>query len=396
MNVSYSRKQELLLIGFALFFWFATAIGAYQTVWLQEEGFSSAQLGIINAVASGIGILVITLTGFVSDRIGSLVKTLILCLILGFGAFALIPLLPARQMTFPLFVLLLSAMTLFRNPMTSLAENLLVRNCNEIPLNYGRIRSGASLAYCVGGLAATALIARMGTGSTFWVSGLLGIPAILFACFIRDPDGVRKEKNADLRQDAGVLLRSRMYLVLVAATFCYQVGHTCRFNFLPYYMRGIGLDPGRYGVLFAYSAVLEIPSLLVLKAARKRFSLHQLLVFSIVLQLLEVALLGSVCSTLPGLILITTLYGLGNGLHVAVVLNYVYTLSPVSLRASSQALYQAAGSIAAILGNLIGGVAFDLIGAKPFYLTIALLYILSTGLLLINRPEKQSKTADLP
>lgn len=396
MKDSYSRRQELLLLGFAVFFWFSTAVGGYQTVWLQEEGITSAQLGVINAVSSGIGILVITLTGFVSDRVGSLVKTMLLCLVLGFGSYALIPLLPSEQLAFPVFVLLLSALTIFRSPMMSLAENLLVRNCNELTLNYGRIRSVASLTYCLGGLAATALIGWLGTGSTFWVSGLLGIPAIALTAFIRDPDGIKEREESNMRQDAGKLLHTRAYLILIASVFFYQIGHTCRFNYLPYYMRGVGLDSGNYGILFSYSAILEIPSLLILSSARKRFSLHQLLIFSLVLQLAEVVLLGTCCSSMVGLILISTLYGLGNGLHVAVVLNYVYTLAPVSLRASAQAFYQAVASVANIFGNLVGGIAFGLLGAKPFYLSLGVLYILSVILLTCNSPRNSSLTAEQP
>lgn len=394
--MTYSRRQELLLIGFAVFFWFATAISAYLTVWLQEEGFSSSQLGVINAVASGVGILVITLTGVISDRIGSLVKTLILCLIIGFGAYSLIPFLPCHAMAFTVFVLVLSAMSLFRNPMTSLAENLLVRNCNELSLNYGRIRSSASLAYCLGGLAATGVIAWIGTGGTFWLGGLLGIPAIVFAFFIRDPDGIQDHAEANFRRDTAALVQSRPYLILIFSVFVYQMGHVCRLNFLPYYMQGIGVDPGKYGVLLAYSAILEIPSLMVLSLARKRFDYRQLLIIAVALQLAEVALMGTVCSSLPVLLLITTLYGLGNGLYLAAVLNYVYVLAPTSLRASAQAFYQAFASIACIIGNLIGGVAFERMGAKPFYLSLGILYILSAALLVCNKSQKRPLTAETP
>lgn len=394
--MTYSRRQEPLLIGFAVFFWFATAISAYLTVWLQEEGFSSSQLGVINAVASGVGILVITLTGVISDRIGSLVKTLILCLIIGFGAYSLIPFLPCHAMAFTVFVLVLSAMSLFRNPMTSLAENLLVRNCNELSLNYGRIRSSASLAYCLGGLAATGVIAWIGTGGTFWLGGLLGIPAIVFAFFIRDPDGIQDHAEANFRRDTAALVQSRPYLILIFSVFVYQMGHVCRLNFLPYYMQGIGVDPGKYGVLLAYSAILEIPSLMVLSLARKRFDYRQLLIIAVALQLAEVALMGTVCSSLPVLLLITTLYGLGNGLYLAAVLNYVYVLAPTSLRASAQAFYQAFASIACIIGNLIGGVAFERMGAKPFYLSLGILYILSAALLVCNKSQKRPLTAETP
>ena len=49
-------------------------------------------------------------------------------------------------------------------------------------------------------------------------------------------------------------------------------------------------------------------------------------------------------------------------------------------------------SVAGILGNLAGGAVFDAIGAKTFYLTVSLLFVLSAGVFLLSfrkKPEKE-------
>ena len=106
---------------------------------------------------------------------------------------------------------------------------------------------------------------------------------------------------------------------------------------------------------------------------------------SALLMALECLSLGFFANSLPTIILCSTFFGLGNGLCIGSSLNYVYELAPVHLKASAQAFFSAVSSVAGILGNLGGGVVFDAIGAKPFYLVVALLYLLSVALFLFTQ-----------
>ena len=79
------------------------------------------------------------------------------------------------------------------------------------------------------------------------------------------------------------------------------------------------------------------------------------------------------------MLLCCTFYGLGNGLLIGSSLNYVYELAPAHLKASAQAFFSAVSSVAGILGNLVGGVVYDAVGAKGFYLLVAGVFLLSFG-----------------
>ena len=78
------------------------------------------------------------------------------------------------------------------------------------------------------------------------------------------------------------------------------------------------------------------------------------------------------------------LFGLGNGLFLGSSLNYVYELAPSHLKASAQAFFTSMSSVAGILGNLVGGAVFDAIGAKTFYITVSVLFVLSAGVFLMS------------
>lgn len=80
-----NTKQALNLGSLSGFFWFAWAFGCYQTVYLQSIGFSASQLGLLNSIASGVGIASVAFWGMVSDRMGSLRKVLVIILAAGAG-----------------------------------------------------------------------------------------------------------------------------------------------------------------------------------------------------------------------------------------------------------------------------------------------------------------------
>lgn len=65
------RRQTFLLTGIVVFIFVSSAIGAFLTVYLKEEGFSTSQLGVINAASSIAAMLAISFWGIISDWFGS-------------------------------------------------------------------------------------------------------------------------------------------------------------------------------------------------------------------------------------------------------------------------------------------------------------------------------------
>lgn len=113
-----SGRQALVLTGINSVFWFAWAFGSYQTIYLQQAGFTASQLGVLNALTSIFSIASVAFWGMVSDRMGSLRKVLILVLLGGSLLFALIPLIPTGLPISPgLFFCLVPVVYFFRGSM---------------------------------------------------------------------------------------------------------------------------------------------------------------------------------------------------------------------------------------------------------------------------------------
>ncbi len=386
-------RQAVNLVGLNGIFWFAWAFGCYQTVYLQSIGFTASRIGLLNAVSSGVAIGSVSFWGMVSDRIGSLRKVLITILICGCSLYALTPLLPTDLPFSPvLFTMFLPAVNFFRGSQSTFAENILVRNCNELRLNFGVLRSAGSFLFTVGSLIISSLLSAIGVPTTFWLSGILMIPVIIFTVFAREPNSKPKARKGEKQNlDLGELFRNRAYVMLLIFAFFFYIANSCEGNFIPYYMKSTGVPSERYGILLAYRALLEIPFLLLMIKLRRRFPLRVLVAAAAILMAVECVGYGLFANSLSLMLLFSTFFGLGNGLFIGSSLNYVYELAPDHLKASAQAFYAATSSVAGILGNLLGGVVFDAIGAKPFYLAAAGMYLLSVTVFVLSFAGKKAR-----
>lgn len=392
-RLGYPGQQALICTGINGIFWVAWAFGSYQTIYLQQVGFSASQLGMLNSVTSIFSIASVSFWGMVSDKIGSLRKVLIAVLAGGCGLFALIPLIPAGlPYSTALFFCLVPLVYFFRGSMCTYAENILVRNSNELRLNYGLLRSVGSFLFMVASFAASFLLPVVGVSSTFWMAALLTVPVIVLTLFAREPNARPPRQGEKQKLNLGKLFQNKAYVSFLVFGFLLYTGTNCEGTFLPYFMADIQVPSQRYGIFLGTRALLEIPFLLLMVRLRRQFPLRVLVMGPPILMGLECLLLAFWAHSFPTMLLSCCFFGLGNGLLIGSSLNYVYELAPAHLKASAQAFFSAVTCVAGILGNLGGGVVFDAVGAKPFYLLVACVFLLSLAVFLLTQrrqPQRQ-------
>lgn len=388
-------RHAVILVGVSGVFWFAWAFGCYQTVYLQSVGFTASNLGVLNAVSSAVTIASVSFWGMVSDRIGSIRRVLIIVLAAGSALYALVPFVPAGLPFSPLLLTcFIPAVNFFRGSVATFNENLLVRNCNELRLNFGVLRGLGSLLFTVGSVIIACVLPAVGVANTFWVSGLLMIPAIVCVVLAREPNSKpSRGKGGKGGMDLGQLFKNRAYVSFLVFALVFYIAASCEGNFIPYFMQAAGVSSQQYGIILAYRALLEIPFLLMMVRLRQRIPLRVLVLCAPVLMSLECLGFGLFAGSLPGMLFCCTFFGLGNGLFIGSSLNYLYELAPDNLKASAQAFYASISSVAGILGNLVGGMVFDAIGAKPFYLAVAGAYLLSSLIFLLSFKGKNAAPA---
>ena len=196
-----------------------------------------------------------------------------------------------------------------------------------------------------------------------------------------------KELGQKLFLDSGTLtplLKNKAYLIFLGFTLLFYVAASCEANFIPYFMEQSGVSPDTYGVVLAFRAFLEIPFLLLMVRLRRKFPLRVLVAAATGLMALECLGFGLFVQNLPTMLVFCTFFGLGNGLFIGSSLNYVYELAPDNLKATAQAFYASISSVAGILGNILGGLSFDALGAKTFYLCVMGVYLLAVGVFVLS------------
>lgn len=394
------RIQAIKITALGGAFWFAWAFSCYQGVYLQKNGFSPSQMGMLNAISAAVAIASVAFWGMMSDRIGSIKKVVFTVLIFGMGLFALVPLIPTgKSYTHVLFLTLLPALNFFRASMAPMHDNLEVRSCNEMRLNFGMVRAFGSLCFTIGSLIISALLVNtLDVSSTFWISFLLMIPAIVLTLFIKDPSSPKKIESKDNTKkreklDVSPLLKNKKYIAFLIFGFIFYIGTNSGGSFIPYYMESIGVNSDRYGLFLAYRALMEIPFLLLMNKLRRHFKLEHLLMVGTVLMGLESFFFSIFARSLFGLLASTTFFGLGNGLFIGSSLNYVYELAPDNLKATAQSFYTAVASVAGIVGNLLGGVVFAAVGATNFYMIVFLVYMTSATVFFLSNKSKKKEVA---
>ena len=387
LNISEESKQSFHMASLSGMYWFVAAIGCYVTVYLQSIGFTATKMGLLNAVCSVVGIAAMSFWGVFSDSKDSVRLTEVLLLI---GCMIFYSMTPFVKHVFGYalwpYLILCPIYVIFRTPVATFHENLIVRNCNELKLNYGRIRCIGSILFAV---CSTFLAVKISPEKTFWIYGLGLIPVIILTAFSRDPKGAVMKKSRH-KVSLGELFKNRTYVLFLIFAFLFYIGVNFEGAFIPFYMKEVGIDTGNYGYLLAFRAVFEVPFLLLMTKLRHRFSLHTLIFISPILMMVECIGFGLIVKSWPTMLLFASFFGLGNGMFIGTSLNYVYEIAPDNAKASAQAFFASTSQIAAILGNLIGGYILDAVGGRSFYLIAAGLYLVSIIMFLFSSRAKKA------
>lgn len=379
-------REAAKLAGVQMTFWIAWVMTSYQTIFLKEEGFSAAAVGLVNALMSAVAIAAMTFWGMVSDKIHSVRKVNMILLIVGFALYAVIPVLGGLPEAFLILVLFIPFSNFFKGSTTIFLDNLTVRSCNTKGMHYGVIRSSGSIAYAIMSLIVAANIGWLGAENTFWVGALLMIIPTVLIFFCEEPGGSRRAKaSKDNSLPVGLLFKDRQYMAFLVFTFVFYVAIGFEASFLPYYLDEMGFGSNNYGVLLAFRAFMEVPLLLGLSRLRRYFRMQYLIMIAAMLMALECFLFGTVVHSLPVCVLVCLLFGLGNGLYIGASPNYIYQLAPEQLKATAQAIYASVLSAAGIVGNLLGGVLFDGVGGCVFYRITGAVFVTAVGLFILSQ-----------
>ena len=341
-------------------------------VWLDAQGLSAAEIGLVLAAAFWPRVVTNLLVAYRADRVGRRKPMMV-----GLAAAALVGVaLFAFADELWTFVLLSAASGACWAAIGPLGEALALQELHRRGISYGRVRLWGSLSFVLAAAGTGHLVERTGAEP---VLGLLlgGIGLTLLACLLL-PETAAANGTAEPPRLAALLRLAGFWRFVLAAGLI-QVSHALYYGFATLHWRAAGHSGTTAGLLWAEGVVAEIVLLAFATALLRWLEPHRLLVLAGALTVVRwsITALGS---DLVLLVPAQLLHGASFGATYLATMHYLRDNTPPALQASAQAINASLGF--ALLFGLVTPVAGGLYAAAGggAFFAMAVLALLGTGL----------------
>jgi PPP family 3-phenylpropionic acid transporter len=330
------------------------AVGAsipYLPVFYRSIGLSLEAVGLMTALAAGVGMAAAPIWGAAADRGGASRRTIVFAALWAgsagvFLAFARDP------VTIALGVALLAAAG---GGIPSLLDGRTVAMLGSDRDRFGRARSWGSISFIVASLACGALLERTEPRALF----LLYVPALLLtglaaAALLRAPAGTYRRMRVTPSQIAALLRQGSLGLFLVGSILLWTTIMAVS-TFLSIHLINLSGDSQVVGIAWALGAVIEVPLMWAFPALARRVGAERLLVLGALVWAVRSLGFASTDSV-PLLIAVAMLGGVGFALTYIGTVTYVARMAPAALGSSAQGIFVGmAFNTGIILGSTVGG-----------------------------------------
>lgn len=264
------RHRGILLVGlvFALIYMGNGSYSPYIQLYYKEAGLSTSQIGLITAIGPFASLVFQTAWGRLADRTNR--KFVLLLTLVLSAACALLYLLGA-SFGYILFVAVLYV--LFNMSVLPMADAMALEFCTKNRYRFSPIRLCGTVGYALIPILLGTLFS-LDLRRIFYAYVIFTCAAAAATLFFPRSDEQRMraaQKNAGERKPLSLrpLLRDPMVLFLLIANFVISVG-ICAYTYLPLYASELGYDNNACGLLNAFSALSEIPTLLLIDRVMKK------------------------------------------------------------------------------------------------------------------------------
>lgn len=377
MDVADPEAERGLRVAKLYYFFFFGAIGClvpFLNVYLEHQGLSGSQIGLINSVAPLIALTANPFWGGVADRwqIHRLVLTLCAVAAGGIALFLL------KISGFWAYMLLISVLVFFRSPVPALLDSTTMGLVKRVEGSYGRQRMWGSVAFVLATLGLGQILSIENLRPAFWLHAItmaIGCGGLsLFLPIRRSP--VQVNILAGLRD----LSRNRSYMSFLGAMVLMGMGIASFFNFIGLHILAVGGNEAQLGMAFAATGMAEIPIMFMGARWFRRYRHARLILVGFGGFVLTWTLF-SLTTSAEQIILIMALNGICFGMIWVAVVGFASDTAPAGLEATAQSLVGAAqGGLGMSLGALFAGYLWDIGGGPVIFRTAAGIMVLA-GLL---------------
>ena len=380
---SKTRKRLLLFSLVEALYFAVFAITSYQTVFLQDKGLRSEQIGLIVSVSSMTGLVISPLWGIISDRLHSAKGTFLVTVSVSGVMYATMPLLGKLfGGSFAFFVVYIPAIFAFKQATNAMLDSWCVSELTPMGVSYGSARLWGSIGYCVTSILLGAIVGvRLPINVAFYLIAPLLL--LLFAAC----GALRSEKKQsnvrDRTRNRGAicaLLKNKQFVVYMIYALGLNIYLAVTLIFMPYILEQAGCEASQIGTVTGFRALMEIISMFVGAKLSKRIPIKYILLLPGILFGIE-HLCYPLAGGLPGMLCIMLLSGLAGGFFYSLGPSYIYEIVPPEVVNTAQTFNAMNLTVVSIIGTAIGGIVIEAWGASTltvacgvFILTLTVLF----------------------
>lgn len=372
-----AELKRALWIARLYYFGFFGALGAivpFFNVYLQQRGMSGTQIGLISAVPPVIALASNPFWGGVADRWQAHQRVLAaLAVVSGLASLAFI-----WFGSFWSILATLCVVSFFRSPISAILDGTVMSIVARNPeVSYGRQRVFGSLGWIFFSYGVGLLVARYNVNAIFIFHAILlaGMCALLS---LRLPVERRTGDAVHYLDGLRTMVRLPSYRALLIFMTCFGAAFAAQSNFLGLNILRLGGAATLIGITNSAGAFLEVPVMFMGHLWFRRVSYRT----TISLCGLGIAITWflTAFATAPWQITVAaSILGLFFGLMWTAIVSFANDRAPDGLRASAQAVAQAAhGGLGWALGSFASGLLWDWGGGMAVYLFAAFTIALGT------------------
>jgi PPP family 3-phenylpropionic acid transporter len=372
------REEYKLPVFYFLVFGAFAGWQSYYNLHLDGIGFSSMQIGILNAIFIATSALVVPFWGILADKYGGNRILLLLSMVCALMVFLL-----GETFKFHWMLMFIAVVSVFHQPSGAVVDGMTIRFVRKNPrFSFGQFRLWTSVGYASISLI-VGYLARQGTDIIFKISAGLFLLLALFNLFTLPAKPVTG-KNLVNFKSFGVFFKNYRMVFFLLLIFFFGIAIAPLMQFINLYYNDIGASTSFIGWVFFLQAIPEIPAYIIGTRIVKRIGAENMILLSMAVSLLRLVFYGLI-SVPEVAIFFSVFHCITMAFFLLGVVEYVDTRTPDHLQSTGQALIWAFHYGAGIsVGNIFLGYLRDATGmlkAMHIHALLALVILILMALL---------------
>lgn len=369
----WSLRVMMLLFGSA------QAMFSFRVLFMQSNGLTATQSGIVLCAASMIGTLSPVIGGFLADKLRSRYKVFLFTLFVSAVLIAFVPI-SAKIRLFGtiLTVIIIPMITITMPSGMNMLENAAINLTHMYPgTDYSSIRLYMSLGFALTSLVYTPLINGFGVGAPFTFTTVFFVVLFLMRRTLTHFENSPEEDVTEAVEPVPAsemnvrrLFQNYYLMVFVLLNIIFCMPQNCC-SFISYLLEAVGIDTAATGTVAGVRVIGEVLVMLALPFMKKRMTIPFIQLIATVMAIIE--MIGyRLCHSLMPMLIVEMIGGASWGIAMSSAVLYLRAMAPRGLESTTLSLWYMTMSVSGIISMCLYGSLIDTFSVYSIY-TFALI-----------------------